>query len=64
MADEKKKDDNTIYVVHPVSAEDKAKYKADGKRIIDAKFAPKGAKVVGVKEDKKEPVQPAAQSDS
>lgn len=29
-----------IYLEHPVSAEDKAKYKSEGKRIIDAIYKP------------------------
>lgn len=29
-----------IYLTHPVSAEDKAKYRAEGKRIIDAVYSP------------------------
>lgn len=29
-----------VYLKHPVSAEDKAKYRAEGKRIVDAVYAP------------------------
>lgn len=29
-----------VYLPHPVSAEDKAKYSAEGKRIVDAIYAP------------------------
>ena len=29
-----------VYLTHPVSAEDKAKYRAEGKRIVDAIYVP------------------------
>lgn len=29
-----------VYLKHPVSAEDKAKYRAEGKRIVDEVYAP------------------------
>lgn len=35
-----------VYVVHPVSAELKAKLRKEGKKIVDANYAPEGAKVV------------------
>ena len=31
-----------VYLKHPVSAEDKAKYRAEGKRIVDEVYAPDG----------------------
>ena len=31
-------EENIVYLEHPVSPEDKAKYREQGKRIIDAKF--------------------------
>lgn len=40
-----------IYLEHPVSAEDKAKFKSEGKRIIDAIYKP--AELSEVKEDVK-----------
>jgi hypothetical protein len=42
----------TVYVVHPVSKEEKEKYRKKGKKIIDAKFAPEGVKVEGGKQPK------------
>lgn len=39
----------TIYLKHPLSAADKAKYVAQGYKIMDAKFAPAGAKIGGQK---------------
>jgi hypothetical protein len=35
---------DVVYLKHPVSAEEKAKHIADGKRIIDIKFKPAEAK--------------------
>lgn len=37
--------DDVVYVVHPITAEQKRSYRKQGLKIIDAKFAPKGAKV-------------------
>ena len=49
------------YVKHPVSAETKAEIRAKGLRIIDAKFAPKGAPIYGketLEETQAEEVKP------
>ena len=32
---------STVYLKHPVSAEEKAKHKAKGDKILDIKFKPK-----------------------
>ena len=48
------------YVKHPVSRELKNKVRGEGFRIIDAKFAPKGAEIYAVQEEEKaEEVKPA-----
>lgn len=36
----------TIYVVHPVDREFKKKARAEGLKIVDAQFAPKGAVII------------------
>ena len=49
------------YVKHPVSAEEKAQIRKQGYRIVDAKFAPKGAPIYGketVEETQAEEVKP------
>ena len=38
-----------VYLKHPVSAGDKAKYRAEGKRIVDAVYAPEDAELSEVK---------------
>ena len=38
-----------VYLKHPVSAEDKAKYRAEGKRIVDAVYKPEDAELPEVK---------------
>lgn len=43
---------NIVYVVHPVSPEYKQQARAHGKKIIDARFAPKGASIVDLRADK------------
>lgn len=42
-----------VYLPHPVSAEDKAKYRAEGKIIIDAIYAPEDAELYEVKAPRK-----------
>ena len=37
--------DEVVYVVHPISYEQKRSYRKQGLKIVDARFAPKGAKV-------------------
>ncbi|PCI03454.1 MAG: hypothetical protein COB78_10885 [Hyphomicrobiales bacterium] len=37
----------TVYVVHPVSPAMKAEIVGQGYKIVDAKFAPKDAKIIG-----------------
>lgn len=39
-----------VYLKHPVSADDKAKYRAESKRIVDAVYAPEDAELHEVKE--------------
>ena len=34
----------TVYLKHPVSAEEKAKHRAKGDKILDIRFKPKAAK--------------------
>jgi hypothetical protein len=37
-----KEDDGIVYLEHPVTPEEKAKYRKQGKKIIDIAFAPEG----------------------
>lgn len=45
------------YVVHPITAEQKAELVGKGMKIVDAKFAPKGADIIDLSEPVKR--QPA-----
>lgn len=52
--------DKIKYLKHPVSPEDKKKYREQGYKIIDAKFAPKGEKsTTPAKKADKEPAKKA-----
>lgn len=37
---------NTVYVTHPVPSGLKAKFRSEGLRILDARFAPTGAEII------------------
>lgn len=37
-----KEDEDIVYLEHPVTPEEKAKYRKQGKKIIDIAFAPEG----------------------
>lgn len=52
--------DDIVYEPHPVSPERKAELRREGKRIIDARFAPEGAKIGGkaTKAKAKAPAKP------
>lgn len=42
---------STVYLKHPVSADEKAKHKAKGDKILDIRFKPKEKRKPKVKKD-------------
>jgi hypothetical protein len=50
--------DKIKYLEHPVTPEEKKKYRDQGYKILDAKFAPKGERVTGKRASKKAEEKP------